>query len=328
MQRSTIELGGGYYSADGEILTLTNVRRRTLSPDLWRFHMLRSLTIKNSPRLKELPPPPSNGYFVRLVSFTLYRTGIERIPGAMLKKMPMLQRLILNENPMTDETVDEVLRNTKTLHYLNISGTNIKVLPKSIERHWKHLHHLTLEDNRNLHELPRSIDRLQQLKSLLISDSPQLERIPEDIGIGLDQLTKLMVQNAGLKRLPESIGQLRSLRSLDVSQNPDLKELPESIEELRNLQILNLSRTGVSAVSAALLRRNIRIFTRGTPMESDVSASDPRLGRATIFQRDYSDPGVTQSKRQVIERGERMYASPPTLLDIVSAYVFERVLED
>jgi Leucine-rich repeat (LRR) protein len=78
------------------------------------------------------------------------------------------------------------------------------------------------------------------LRELSIKNNPGIEEIPETIG-KLKELRSLDVQNCALVTIPFSIGDLCELKKLDLKKNQiSSSEIPESIGFLENLVFLSL----------------------------------------------------------------------------------------
>lgn len=91
--------------------------------------------------------------------------------------------------------------------------------------------------SRYVTEIPESIGKLRNLKSLYLSGNT-IKILPESIG-QLRNLRNLDLSNNLIETIPESIGHLKNLRRLDLSNN-NLKFLPKSLGELTSLQDLYL----------------------------------------------------------------------------------------
>jgi Leucine-rich repeat (LRR) protein len=157
-------------------------------------------------------------------------------------------KLLLNESAFPANLVN-----------LDLSETNIAVLPKGISKAYKletlriaydsimilpdnisdlkRLKHLDVSNNL-LKKLPEHIGNLRKLQTLNVSSNPIVE-FPKNIG-RLKHLTNLETQHGNLTELPASLGRLGRLEVIDVSDN-FIKQIPESIVDLGRLKTLNLS---------------------------------------------------------------------------------------
>lgn len=89
----------------------------------------------------------------------------------------------------------------------------------------------------NLHEIPKEVFKLNNLKTLSLKNN-LLTQLPKEI-IHLAKLEILQLYKNQISFLPLEIKHLSSLRRLDISYN-QLRVLPKDIGALENLEILNL----------------------------------------------------------------------------------------
>ncbi|MBI3168253.1 MAG: leucine-rich repeat domain-containing protein, partial [Chloroflexi bacterium] len=104
-------------------------------------------------------------------------------------------------------------------------------------------------DEKKLTELPESLWKLKQLKSLTIYDT-KLTTLPPSLG-QLTQLTELHLSDNQLTTLPDSLGQLTQLTSLNLSNNK-LTTLPDALGQLTQLTKLDLSNNQLTALPPSL----------------------------------------------------------------------------
>eukprot|EP00037_Helgoeca_nana_P009375 m.82165 g.82165 ORF g.82165 m.82165 type:complete len:845 (-) comp19539_c0_seq2:472-3006(-) len=142
------------------------------------------------------------------------------------------------------EITPQTLHHAADYYELNLAGTGLTEVPRSIEA-FLNVEVLDLADN-NIDRLPDDISKLRHLKRLDCS-SNRLVALPDSIG-GLSELTSLyLFEEKLLKVLPDSIGGLEALVTLNIPRNA-LTELPESINNLRNLQSLWASDNALTAL--------------------------------------------------------------------------------
>ena len=132
----------------------------------------------------------------------------------------------------------EQLDNSKQL---NLSATNLNVLPKEIGN-LTNLEEINLNGN-NLVFLPEEISNLKNLQRLYLSYN-KLISLPEGI-VGLVNLQLLYLSGNKLTNIPEGIGQLINLNALTLENN-NLTYIPEGIKQLINLQTLYLANNNLS----------------------------------------------------------------------------------
>ncbi len=92
--------------------------------------------------------------------------------------------------------------------------------------------------NTNLLQMPKDIERYQQLVSLKIFNSKKLTALPEEI-VTIKCLKELSIVSCYLQTLPTYISKLIHLKTLDVSGNA-LTQLTEDFGKLTALELLNL----------------------------------------------------------------------------------------
>jgi len=131
--------------------------------------------------------------------------------------------------------------------YVNLSMKNLTELPESIGK-LTNLKSLNLHNN-NLSALPESIGNLTKLERLDL-DNNNLSALPESIG-NLTKLKYLYLYNNNLSALPESIGNLTKLERLYLHNN-NLSALPESIGNLTKLEKLYLHNNNLSALPESI----------------------------------------------------------------------------
>jgi Leucine-rich repeat (LRR) protein len=101
--------------------------------------------------------------------------------------------------------------------------------------------------NTQIAKLPKSFDRLTQLKILTLPNT--LRSLPENIG-NLTALEELDLSKTQITALPESFGQLTQLTRLHLPFT--LNSLPKSIGNLTALRKLYLSKKQITALSESL----------------------------------------------------------------------------
>ncbi|KAG2481163.1 hypothetical protein PVAP13_J683246 [Panicum virgatum] len=151
------------------------------------------------------------------------------------KNAKHLCSIIANNNLST--TVLAAIFQTKHLKYLEMSRLQCESLPETMSDIWS-LQALHLECS-SLLELPKSIGKLQKLRTLNLSWCMKLKFLPDSIG-DCNMLSSIyLCQYMELAALPNSIGRNKKLRVLKLDHTK-IKELPVVITKLRNLQCLSL----------------------------------------------------------------------------------------
>ena len=152
---------------------------------------------------------------VRHVSFVDADTIEDGLPSFVSSIGHLRTILVLSDEIKLDQSfVDSCVSRFPRLRALDLSGSNIEVLPKKIGN-LKHLRYLGLNRNRKMKKLSKSICKLQKLETLMFEGCSELKEIPRELRY-LISLRKLTITTKQ-KRLPENtIGCLNSLRVLGI----------------------------------------------------------------------------------------------------------------
>lgn len=137
--------------------------------------------------------------------------------------------------------IDKFPKIPGTMRQLNLSKTEIKEVPSSIE-HLSSLKALVLRDCKRIVSIPTTICKLESLRSLDLSGSSMLKNFPEILE-PMNELVNLDVSRSAIKELPSSIGNLVKLQNLKEYCSK-LELGPKSINtfsRLSSLEILNLN---------------------------------------------------------------------------------------
>ncbi|TVU09106.1 hypothetical protein EJB05_42547, partial [Eragrostis curvula] len=176
-----------------------------------------------------------------------------------------LRTVILYMNPWGDRVLDHMAKNIKSLRVLDLTGTEIRHIPGSLEP-LLHLRFLNLSHT-EIMELPESIERLRNLQFLILRSCYRLHSLPHGIS-KLQNLRTLDLEGSEphlvLPRL-SSLQQLTTLHGFVVNS----KEATEKdtsgwpledlnfLNSLRSLQIVKMDRIQqhLSAQRAALSKK-------------------------------------------------------------------------
>ncbi|KAF3790375.1 Disease resistance protein [Nymphaea thermarum] len=190
-----------------------------------------------------------NGY-EKLQMLPTVATASGEVEGQILEEASQLRALLdfignlknlselrLCQNMLAKNIPDQSVGSLTNLEKLQVGGA-LRELPNAISNLTK-LCELDLSGS-NIELLPESIGFLQNMKILNLEDCKMLKCLPESIG----SLTRLEELNLGhcdtLRVLPSSIGDLRKLRDLVLAYVP-IEELPNCIQFLESLTHLNIS---------------------------------------------------------------------------------------
>jgi hypothetical protein len=174
--------------------------------------------------------------------------------------------VILYKNPWGDRVLDHMAKNIKYLRVLDLSGTEVRHIPGSLEP-LLHLRFLNLSHT-EIMELPESIEILRNLQFLVLQCCYRLHSLPYGIG-KLQNLRTLDLEGSEphllLPRLA-SLQQLTTLLGFTVNSKEatekDTRRWPledlKFLNSLRNLQIMKIDRIQKhqSVQKAALSRKS------------------------------------------------------------------------
>ncbi|GJN32310.1 hypothetical protein PR202_gb20808 [Eleusine coracana subsp. coracana] len=161
-----------------------------------------------------------------------------------------MKTVILYKNPVGNHGLDRLFKGLKYLQVLDLSGTEIKYIPRTLES-LIHLRMLNLSLTR-IKELPESIVCLRNLQFLGLRFCNWLHTLPYGIG-ELKNLRNLDLRGTILHQVLPTLVDLKQLSTLHgfiVNTTPNHEDDPtgwpledlKSLDELRSLQILKLER--------------------------------------------------------------------------------------
>ncbi|CAF1150385.1 unnamed protein product [Didymodactylos carnosus] len=167
----------------------------------------------------------------------IHNHGLSTLPSE-IDQLQSLEYLVLLHTSI--RYLPYTVRNLKKLIYLDISYSNLVVLPTFIYQMYPALEFLILEQN-HLKHLPHNVRRLTEtnLNTLDLSANPELGTLK---GVeAFKNLTSLSLDRCRLKQMPAEIFQLRALKILSIQQN-QLRDVPfASLANLTHLETLHLS---------------------------------------------------------------------------------------
>ncbi|GLT42425.1 hypothetical protein SLA2020_164250 [Shorea laevis] len=138
------------------------------------------------------------------------------------------------ENAITNEAVRIIFDQAKQLRLVDFGCHNalVDTIPKEIEN-LIHLRHINLSGSK-IKGLPRSLFELHNLQYLNLDNSESLENLPDEIG-NLINLRHINFSGSKIKGLPGSLCKLHNLRYLILNSCEALENLPNGIGKLINL---------------------------------------------------------------------------------------------
>lgn len=204
----------------------------------------------------------------------LTRLNLTQLPESAVK-LTQMSKLILNNNPISEQGLEQIIANFPKLSSLSLKSTGIENIPESIAA-LKQLQYLDLSFNK-LTELPESLTKLQQLKRLYI-DHNQLVALPQSIG-NLNDLEYLRANHNQLNILPTSTTQLVHLHWLNLNHN-QLTQLPEDIGKLSHLYDLQLGNNLITSLPASTknLIELVNLCTHNNSISELPAGFDVNLG--------------------------------------------------
>nr|KAJ0192317.1 hypothetical protein LSAT_V11C800444630 [Lactuca sativa] len=157
-----------------------------------------------------------------------------------LRKMPVIDFLDLSHNKLSGP-----LTNLPEIGLALILANNIfnESIPRSLCR-WTHLEYLDLSRNRLTGKIPKCLQNLKLLETMIFSSNLLSGVIPSYIANNHSSLYWLTLNgNNFTGEIPQGLGNLRALRVLDVGDNQLFGNIPHWIgEKLTNLMVLKLHR--------------------------------------------------------------------------------------
>ncbi|GKV50647.1 hypothetical protein SLEP1_g57348 [Rubroshorea leprosula] len=142
--------------------------------------------------------------------------------------------IISGENAITNEAVQIIFNQAKRLRLVDFGCHNalVDTIPKEIGN-LIHLSHINLSGSK-IKELPRSLFELPNLQYLNLDNCESLENLPDEIG-NLINLRHINFSGSKIKGLPGSLCKLHNLRYLNLNNCKALEDLPNQIGKLIKL---------------------------------------------------------------------------------------------
>jgi len=176
---------------------------------------------------------PSTARALRFEKCSIAQTSLKSLMGAEFLRVLDLSTCTTIAN------LPDSINNFRLLKFLNISGMQTGLLPKSLSS----LHGLlalNLSENTGLVDIPSYICEFVNLHYLDLHGCSNLRELPQEIHI-LKELLHLNLSGCGsLQSLPNEFGELRKLSFLDLSYCSQLQSLPSKFGGLQELSFLNL----------------------------------------------------------------------------------------
>ncbi|KAJ9166957.1 hypothetical protein P3X46_021646 [Hevea brasiliensis] len=238
-----------------EEISLSNSEHLTTFPDLSQAKNLERVNLDYCTSLVEVP---SSIRFLDKLTFFSMRccTSVVSLPSGIklrsLKTLNLSGCTNLRECPEISENIT----------YLNLNGTAIGHLPKSIG-HLSGLVALNMKDCKQLWDLPESLHLLKFLRTTNFSGCSSITKFP-DISTNIQFL---YLSETGIEELPSTIGELSKLSCLDLKNCKRLKNIPCTISKLASLEKLIVS--GCSSINKfpEVSKSIKKLFLCGTAIE-------------------------------------------------------------
>ncbi|KAL1205614.1 Disease resistance protein Roq1 [Cardamine amara subsp. amara] len=260
-------------------MNLRGCRRLLEIPDLSKATSLENLNLDNCESLVELTESVRH----------LKNLGVLELSGCKkLKKFPnninlRSLRILHLERCSSVEEFPFLSENVKTI---SLDETAIEEVPASIER-LTQLKTLHLSGCKKLKNLPNAIRNMDSLTILWLSDCPNITLFPE---VG-DNIESLALKGTAIEEVPATIGDKSRLIYLNMSGCQRLKNLPPTLKNLAHLRFLFLrgcinitQRPETAGRMRALDLNGTSIVEISQPVQSDDEPLDmPRLAQY-IFQ--------------------------------------------
>ncbi|XP_023642045.1 plant intracellular Ras-group-related LRR protein 6 [Capsella rubella] len=214
-------------SISSKELSLEGLNLSAVPAEVWESGEITKVNLsKNS--IEELPAQLSSS--VSLQTLILSRNKIKDWPGAILKSLPNLVCLKLDNNPLKQIPLDG-FQAVSGLQILDLSGNAV------FREHPKFCH-------------------LPQLQELYLSRI-QLSEVPEDI-LNLSSLLILDLNQNSLQSIPKGIKSMTSLKHLDISNN-NISSLPPELGLLEpTLEVLRLDGNPLRSIRRPILERGTK----------------------------------------------------------------------
>ena len=239
-----------------QILQLSSNRFREFPKEICTLTQLTTLSL-NSNQIPEIPK--SIGQLKLLQCFSMSNNLLESLPDEMIE-LSQLNKLDLvgNQIPLYYQRI--LACNLKgNMNELNLTSTQMVVIPKTIVHFKENLQCLVLSNNQitdissellqlsnllqlelrnnNLKQIPTEISKLQKLKVLGLSNN-NIQIIPFELK-QLKELNLINLSNNFIKQIPETIFQIENLKELYLAGNL-ISVIPNSLKKLNHLNVLSL----------------------------------------------------------------------------------------
>ncbi|XP_074560891.1 putative disease resistance RPP13-like protein 1 [Curcuma longa] len=212
------------------------------------------------------------------------------IPNVIIEQK-CLRALHLVNCPQIKQIEDHVFESLKRLRVLDLCDTSIDILPDSLVKLF-HLKYLGL-DRTKIRKLPESIECLANLQILKLSDCKSLHELPKGI-TRLSNLRRLRMSNTPLTHVPKGVGKLKNLNYLAgflIGHCDSMNRMGEGcdLDELQHL--CNLRYLRIDKLERARTTRN----------RNTVLANKPFLWRLnlewTLNNNENNEEEITEAER-------------------------------
>ncbi|RCV32270.1 hypothetical protein SETIT_6G245400v2 [Setaria italica] len=186
------------------VLDLSYTPINSLPPSLSRLSNLRLFSLRGCSKLETLSSP----------QHTFFEEYEEETRP--LSCLGSLETLDMNGVPLLELTQQDC-SNKSNLHFLDLSGSRITILPSEFFSEMSSLEELMLGNCIHLKELPPSLAQLSNLLILRL-EGTQIISFPEDTFQAMQRLHTLkLIHNMALMSLPTSLSKANGLRELHIN---------------------------------------------------------------------------------------------------------------
>ncbi|TAN41418.1 MAG: hypothetical protein EPN25_04880 [Nitrospirae bacterium] len=200
------------------------------------------VTLKDDPRLKQLPPE-----IKKLRNLQRLQIGclpqLEALP-AEIGSLPKLERLIIDNGSgcKMNIAIPESIGNLSNLRVLRLSGVTDNAAADTSKQTLK----------KQAKHLPKGISRLKNLTELDLGRNG-LTEVPQQIA-GLDKLERLLLDDNSIPEIPAFVAKLKKLKELSVI-SANVPSFPDDFKTVKGLRVI-LGGSNITSADLEMLKKN------------------------------------------------------------------------